>query len=65
MAENKEEMTFEQKLLRLTEIANKMEGETLPLDVSLALHEEAQALIKDLQNTLKEAEKKAAKVEEA
>lgn len=57
MAEEKE-MTFEQKLSRLNEIVTKIEGETLPLQESIALYQEGKALIKSLEKELSDAEKK-------
>jgi exodeoxyribonuclease VII small subunit len=60
MAEKKTE-TFETKLNRLNEIVSKVENETLPLEESIKLFEEGNALIKELQGTLDEAEKKIGK----
>jgi Exonuclease VII small subunit len=57
MAEKKEK-TFEEKLSRLNEIVDKVENETLPIEESMKLYEEGNALIKELETTLKEAEKK-------
>lgn len=54
----KKEKTFEEKLTRLNEIVEKVENETLPIEESLKLYEEGNALIKELEATLKEAEKK-------
>jgi exodeoxyribonuclease VII small subunit len=60
MAEKKEK-TFEEKLSRLQEIVDKVEGETLPLEESMKLYEEGKALVADLNKTLSEAEKKIGK----
>ena len=57
MAEKKEK-TFEEKFSRLNEIVDKVENETLPIEESMKLYEEGNALIKELETTLKEAEKK-------
>ncbi|MCR4562207.1 MAG: exodeoxyribonuclease VII small subunit [Bacilli bacterium] len=51
-------LTFEEKLNRLAEIVEKVENETLPLEESIKLYEEGNALIKELNLTLKEAEDK-------
>lgn len=61
MAEEKKEKSFEEKLERLNAIVEKVEGETLPLEESIALYEEGSALIKDLEKTLKEAQDKIGK----
>lgn len=57
MAEKKE-MSFEEKLNRLNEIVGKIEGETLPLQETLALYKEGKTLIVELQKELSDAEKK-------
>jgi exodeoxyribonuclease VII small subunit len=54
----KEKESFENKLNRLDEIVSKVENETLPLEESIKLFEEGNALIKELKGTLDEAEKK-------
>jgi exodeoxyribonuclease VII small subunit len=64
MAEKKEK-TFEEKLSRLQEIVDKVEGETLPLEESMKLYEEGKALVADLNKTLSEAEKKIGKFQVA
>jgi exodeoxyribonuclease VII small subunit len=51
-------VSFEDKLTRLDEIVEKVENSTLPLEESIRLFEEGNALIKDLQKTLDDAEKK-------
>jgi exodeoxyribonuclease VII small subunit len=63
MAEKKE-MSFEEKLNRLNAIVEKVENETLPIEESLKLYEEGNALIKELEATLKEAEKKIGQLHE-
>lgn len=57
MAEKKEK-TFEEKMERLNEIVETIEGQTLPLEKSIALYQEGLALIKSLETELKDAEKK-------
>jgi exodeoxyribonuclease VII small subunit len=61
MANEKKEPSFEEKLARLNVIVEKVENETLPLETSIALYEEGNALIKELEATLKDAEKKMGK----
>lgn len=51
-------VNFETRLSRLNEIVTKIEGETLPLDETLALYEEGQKLIKELSKELDDAENK-------
>lgn len=59
-----EENTFESKLARLNEIVSQIEKETLPLDASIKLYEEGLKLIKELEATLLEAEKKVGEYKE-
>ena len=54
--EKKTEKTFEEKLTRLNEIVEKVENTTLSLEDAMKLYEEGNALIKDLQKSLDEAE---------
>ena len=56
--EKKTEKTFEEKLSRLNEIVEKVENTTLSLDDAMKLYEEGNALIKELQKSLDEAETK-------
>ena len=56
--EKKTEKTFEEKLTRLNEIVEKVENMTLSLEDAMKLYEEGNALIKDLQKSLDEAETK-------
>jgi exodeoxyribonuclease VII small subunit len=60
----KKEKSFEEKLARLNEIVEKVENETLPIEESLKLYEEGNALIKELEATLKDAEKKIGQLNE-
>ena len=57
--EKKTEKTFEEKLTRLNEIVEKVENTTLSLEDAMKLYEEGNALIKDLQKSLDEAETKS------
>lgn len=57
-----EKMKFEDKLKRLDEIVETMSNKSLSLDDSIALYEEGNKIIKDLENALKEAENKIEKV---
>ncbi|MCR5514233.1 MAG: exodeoxyribonuclease VII small subunit [Bacilli bacterium] len=56
--EKKTEKTFEEKLTRLNEIVEEVENTTLSLEDAMKLYEEGNALIKDLQKSLDEAETK-------
>ncbi len=56
--EKKTEKTIEEKLTRLNEIVEKVENTTLSLEDAMKLYEEGNALIKDLQKSLDEAETK-------
>ena len=56
--EKKKELSFEEKLARLNEIVEKVENTTLSLEDAMKLYEEGNALIKDLQKSLDEAEAK-------
>ena len=53
-----EKVSFEARLERLNEIVSKVEGETLPLEESMALYEEGLSLIKGLEEELSNAEAK-------
>lgn len=54
----KKEMKFADKLSRLEEIVNKIEGGELSLEESMTLFEEGKKLIEELNKTLSEAKKK-------
>lgn len=58
----KKEMSFEEKLARLSDIVEEVEGAALPLEQSLKLYEEGKTLIKELNETLLEAENKLKEV---
>ena len=60
-----EKMKFEDKLKRLDEIVETMSNKLLSLDDSIALYEEGNKIIKDLEKALKEAENKIEKVIES
>ena len=57
-----EKMKFEDKLKRLDEIVETMSNKSLSLDDSIALYEEGNKIIKDLEKAFKEAENKIEKV---
>ena len=59
MAKEKD-INFEKLLARLEEIVSTIENKTLPLEQSIALYQEGKAIIKTLEETLKEAETKIA-----
>lgn len=54
---SEEKQTYEARLARLQEIVTKIENEVLPLEETLSLYQEGQALIKELGNELSAAEK--------
>lgn len=56
--EKKAEQSFEQKLNRLSEIVEKAENTTLPLEEAMKLYDEGDSLIKELKKSLSEAEAK-------
>lgn len=56
--EKKTEQSFEEKLNRLSEIVDKAENNTLPLEEAMKLYEEGDTLIKELKKSLDEAEAK-------
>ena len=60
-----EKMKFEDKLKRLDEIVETMSNKSLSLDDSIALYEEGNKIIKDLEKALKVAENKIEKVIES
>lgn len=60
-----EKMKFEDELKRLDEIVETMSNKSLSLDDSIALYEEGNKIIKDLEKALKEAENKIEKVIES
>ena len=60
-----EKMKFEDKLKRLDEIVETMSNKSLSLDDSIALYEEGNKIIEDLEKALKEAENKIEKVIES
>lgn len=58
--ENK--LDFKTRLDRLDEILNLLNDENTSIDESLKLYEEGKEIVKDLENSLKEAEEKVEKV---
>lgn len=59
----KSEIKFEDKMNRLTEIVREIDSGNLALEESLKLYEEANALIKDLKETIEKAKEKVEKEE--
>ena len=57
-----EKIDFEKEMKRLDEIANKISSQDLPLDECLALYQEGQKIIKNLEKALAEAAEKVEKV---
>lgn len=57
-----EKIDFEKEMKRLDEIANKISSQDLPLDECLALYQEGQKIIKNLEKALTEAAEKVEKV---
>ena len=60
-----EKVKFEDKLNRLDEIVSTMSNKSLSLDDSLLLYEEGNKIIKELEESLKEAENKIEKIIES
>lgn len=58
MAATKKELSFEQSLSRLEEIANTLENESPDLSKALELYEESAKLLKNCSEMLDEAQKK-------
>lgn len=57
-----EKIDFEKEMKRLDEIANRISSQDLPLDECLALYQEGQKIIKNLEKALAEAAEKVEKV---
>lgn len=57
-----EKIDFEKEMKRLDEIANNISSQDLPLDECLALYQEGQKIIKNLEKALAEAAEKVEKV---
>lgn len=53
---------FEALLKELSEIVNKVENDTLPLDESIKLYQRGKEIINELEGSLKEAEEKIAEL---
>lgn len=64
-SENKAKMTFEEKLARLSEIVEKLEGKAMGLEESLKLYQEGKALSTELAKELEEAKLKIEELSEA
>lgn len=54
----KEELSFEELMIKLEDITNKLENEKLSLDDSVKLFEEGMEISKECNNKLEQAEKK-------
>lgn len=59
-----EVINFEQEMKKLDEIVSKISSQDLPLDECLALYQEGQAIIKNLEKALEDAKDKVEKVVE-
>ena len=59
---SEERIDFEKEMKRLDEIANKISSQDLSLDECLALYQEGQKIIKNLEKALAEAAEKVEKV---
>lgn len=64
-SENKAKMTFEEKLGRLSEIVEKLEGKAMGLEESLKLYQEGKALSTELAKELEEAKLKIEELSES
>ena len=64
-SENKAKMTFEEKLGRLSEIVENLEGKAMGLEESLKLYQEGKALSTELAKELEEAKLKIEELSEA
>ena len=60
MSEKK--IDFAKEIQRLDEIVDEVSSKALPLDESLKLYEEGTKIIKELEEALKEAEKKVEQI---
>ena len=60
---DEQKRSYEERLQRLQTIVSKIENEVLPLEETLALYKEGQALVKELGAELSEAEKLVAQQE--
>lgn len=54
----KEELSFEELMVKLEDITNKLENEKLSLDDSVKLFEEGMEISRECNNKLEDAEKK-------
>ena len=59
---SEEKINFEKEMQHLDEIVNKISSQNLPLDECLALYQEGQKIIKNLEKALAEAAEKVEKV---
>ena len=58
----KKTIDFAKEMKRLEEIVDEISSKALPLEDSLKLYEEGNAIIKKLEEALKEAEEKVEKI---
>lgn len=63
-SESKAKMTFEEKLGRLSEIVERLEGKAMGLEESLKLYQEGKALSAELSKELEEAKLKIEELNE-
>ena len=59
---SEERIDFEKEMKKLDEIVEKISSQNLPLDECLALYQEGQKIIKNLEAALEEAKDKVEKV---
>lgn len=59
---NEERIDFEKEMKKLDEIVAKISSQNLPLDECLALYQEGQKIIKNLETALESAKEKVEKV---
>ena len=57
-----QKIDFEKEMNRLDQIVSDVSKESLPLDECLKLYQEGQSIVKKLEQALKEAEEKVAKI---
>jgi exodeoxyribonuclease VII small subunit len=55
---SEEKINFEKEMQHLDEIVNKISSQNLPLDECLALYQEGQKIIKNLEKALESAKEK-------
>lgn len=60
--EKEKKIDFEKEIQRLDEIVEKISSKALPLEESLKLYEEGNAIIRSLEQALKDAQEKVEKI---